>query len=36
MVYWIVGILAAVLTLYFLDREIYFYEGAGLDPRAQA
>jgi ubiquinone/menaquinone biosynthesis C-methylase UbiE len=36
MVYWIVGILAAALALYFLDREIYFYEATHLGPRVQS
>ena len=36
MYYWIVGILAAALVLYFLDREIYFYEATHLGPRVQS
>jgi ubiquinone/menaquinone biosynthesis C-methylase UbiE len=33
---WIVGILAGIVIGYLLDREIYFYEGVHLGPRAQA
>jgi ubiquinone/menaquinone biosynthesis C-methylase UbiE len=32
---WIIGIVVVVVVLYLLDREIYFYEGAHLGPRAQ-
>lgn len=32
---WIIGILALGITFYFLDREIYFYEGAHLGLRMQ-
>jgi len=32
---WIIGILALGLVLYWLDREIYFYEGARLGPHVQ-
>jgi ubiquinone/menaquinone biosynthesis C-methylase UbiE len=34
-VYWIVGIVLAAGILYFIDREIYFYEGARLGARLQ-
>lgn len=33
--WWIVGIIVAGILLYLLDREIYFYEGTRLGPRAQ-
>ena len=33
---WIIGITIGVIVGYLLDREIYFYEGAHLGPRAQA
>ncbi|MFN8405259.1 MAG: class I SAM-dependent methyltransferase [Anaerolineales bacterium] len=33
---WIIGIAIVVIVGYVLDREIYFYEGARLGPRAQA
>ena len=33
---WIVGIAIVIIIGYVLDREIYFYEGARLGPRAQA
>ena len=26
MIYWVIGVLALAAGLYFLDREIYFYE----------
>ncbi len=33
--WWIVGIIVVGILLYLLDREIYFYEGTHLGPRAQ-
>lgn len=33
---WIIGIAIGLLIGYFLDREIYFYEGVHLGPRVQA
>lgn len=33
--WWIVGIIIVGILLYLLDREIYFYEGTHLGPRAQ-
>ena len=36
MFYWIVGILVTAVALYFLDREIYFYEATHLGPRVQS
>lgn len=32
---WIIGIGIAVVVMYLLDREVYFYEGAHLGPRVQ-
>ncbi len=34
-VYWIVGIVLVAGILYFIDREVYFYEGARLGARLQ-
>ncbi|MFT3894658.1 MAG: methyltransferase domain-containing protein [Anaerolineales bacterium] len=34
--YWVLGILLFVVIGYFVDREIYFYEGVRLGPRVQA
>jgi ubiquinone/menaquinone biosynthesis C-methylase UbiE len=36
MLYWVIGILAVILVLYLLDREIYFYEATHLGPRIQS
>ena len=36
MIYWVLGILIIVVVLYFLDREIYFYEATHLGPRVQS
>ncbi len=36
MFYWIAGILGAAAIIYFLDREIYFYEGTHLGSRVQS
>jgi len=33
---WVIGIALVVIVGYLLDREIYFYEGVHLGPRAQA
>ncbi len=33
---WVIGIAVVVIVGYLLDREIYFYEGVHLGPRAQA
>lgn len=33
--WWIIGIIVVGILLYLLDREIYFYEGTHLGPRAQ-
>lgn len=32
---WIIGIVVLGILLYWLDREVYFYEGARLGPRVQ-
>ncbi|HQX17700.1 MAG TPA: hypothetical protein PLA27_14860, partial [Anaerolineales bacterium] len=32
---WIIGIAMGLIVGYLLDREIYFYEGARLGPRAR-
>jgi ubiquinone/menaquinone biosynthesis C-methylase UbiE len=34
--YWVLGFALAIVIGYLLDREIYFYEGVHLGPRAQA
>ena len=34
--YWVFGIILFVVIGYFVDREIYFYEGVRLGPRVQA
>lgn len=36
MAYWVVGIFLVIAILYFLDREIYFYEATHLGPRIQS
>jgi ubiquinone/menaquinone biosynthesis C-methylase UbiE len=36
MFYWIIGILVLVVVLYFIDREIYFYEATHLGARVQS
>ncbi len=33
---WVIGIAVVIIVGYLLDREIYFYEGVHLGPRAQA
>lgn len=36
MFYWITGILGVAAVIYFLDREVYFYEGTHLGSRVQS
>jgi ubiquinone/menaquinone biosynthesis C-methylase UbiE len=34
--YWIIGVVALIVLGYFIDREVYFYEGVRLGPRVQS
>jgi len=34
--YWIIGVVVLVALGYFIDREVYFYEGVRLGPRVQS